>query len=415
MKIAILGYGKEGQCAEKWLRKQYPDAEFGVFDNFKTEDLGNFGLADFDLIVRTPSVSPVQIQRVAPNAEITSITKIFFEQCPCRIIGITGTKGKGTTASMTRDLLTAIGKKVWLVGNIGTPALEVLDKISESDVVVYELSSFQLWDLEKSPHVAVVLRVEPDHLNVHDDYDDYVNAKANITKWQTANDYCIYYNMNADSVRIANSGPAQKISYPIDDQKVQELVQNLRIAGEHNKENAEAAVLATATMLGVGLDKLLDRYEQELARALRDFKGLPHRLEFICEKDGVKYYDDSFSSAFPAMSVAIDTFKEKPTIIIVGGLDRGLDLTETKKKLFHSENIKKVVLIGQTRDKLAAGEDQDSFIIANNLEEAVSYARDEAKNYQDAVVLLSPGAASFDMFKNFEERGRKFQEVVRSL
>ena len=173
--------------------------------------------------------------------------------------------------------------------------------------------------------------------------------------------------------------------------------------------------MATAAALNIDLDTLLKKYSPEITEALQKFKGLPHRLEFICEKDSVKYYDDSFSSAFPAMNVAIDTFADHPTIIIAGGLDRGLDLTSAKQKLFHSHNIKKVILIGQTKAKLAEGDDETKFILAHDLFEAVRLAQKEAENYSNSIVLLSPGAASFDMFQNFEERGKKFQEIVLGL
>ncbi len=377
--------------------------------------MARFRLDDFDFIVRTPSVSPHEIAQVAPNAQITSVTKLFFEHCPCQIIGITGTKGKGTTASMARDLLENINQKVWLVGNIGTPALDILDQIHKTDIAIYELSSFQLWDLEQSPHIAVILRIEPDHLNVHNNYMDYVTAKTNIAKWQTSQDYCIYYSKNADSKQIAAVSAGQKITYPLANPSIAALVNELNVVGEHNKENAEAAILATAAALNIDLDTLLKKYSPEITEALQKFKGLPHRLEFICEKDSVKYYDDSFSSAFPAMNVAIDTFADHPTIIIAGGLDRGLDLTSAKQKLFHSHNIKKVILIGQTKAKLAEGEDETKFILAHDLFEAVRLAQKEAENYSNSIVLLSPGAASFDMFQNFEERGKKFQEIVLGL
>lgn len=415
MKIAILGYGKEGKCAEKWLRLQYPEAEIAIFDDFKIDELEKFGLEDFDLIARTPSVSPHEIAKVAPGAKTTSVTKIFFEQCPCKIIGITGTKGKGTTASMVRDLLAKIGQKTWLVGNIGVPALDVLTDIEADDVAIYELSSFQLWDLKKSPRVAVVLRIEPDHLNVHSDYNDYVSAKANITRWQNPNDFCIYYKENADSKRVAEMGEAKKIAYPVENAEIKKLTENLCIVGEHNKENAQAAILATAAILGMEPKELLGRHGNELAEALRSFRGLPHRLEFVREQNGIKYYDDSFSSALPAMSVAVDTFADEPTIIIAGGLDRGLNLTAAKQKLFQSKNIKKVILIGQTKEKLADGEDATKFLLANSLKDAVSLAQNEAEKYQNAIVVLSPGAASFDMFKNFEARGEEFQKIVRGL
>lgn len=414
-KIAILGYGKEGQSAERWLRKRYPEAEIAVLDNFKIDELAHFGLGDFDLIVRTPSVSPLRIKECAPNTKITSITKIFFDQCPCQIIGITGTKGKGTTASLISQILEKIGKKVWLVGNIGVPALEVLSEIKPDDIAVYELSSFQLWDLEISPKIAVVLRVEPDHLNVHHGYEDYVNAKSNIAKHQTPENSCIYYIDNPDSVKIAKQSKGNLLGYPIQDPLVQRFTNKIQIPGEHIRENAEAALLAVAAALNMSLPELLAKYDKQIIKALQEFKGLPHRLELVREIRNVKYYDDSFSSAFPALSVAIDTFSNSPTVIIAGGLDRGLDLTKTKQKLFRSKNIKKVILIGETAPQLAENESTEQYEIVKDLSGAVKRSQFWAEQYPNSIVVLSPGAASFDMFENFVDRGEKFQKLVKEL
>lgn len=414
-KIAILGYGKEGQSAEKWLRRHLPKADIVVFDNFKLDDLANFGLDKFDSVIRTPSVSPLEIQKYVKKEKISSITKIFFEQCPCKIIGVTGTKGKGTTASLIDQILEKVGKKVWLVGNIGTPALDILDQVKKDDIIVYELSSFQLWDLEVSPQIAVVLRIEPDHLNVHRDYNDYLNAKTNITKHQIPQDFCIYYEDNSDSAKVAHQSKGTLISYPIKDPAVQNVTKVIQIPGAHNRENAEAALLASAATLNMGITDFLANYKEQIIEALHEFKGLPHRLEFIRELKNVKYYDDSFSSAFPAMSVAIDTFANSPTIIIAGGLDRGLDLTDSKQKLFHSKNIKKIILIGETAKKLAEGEVSEQYEIVQSLAEAVKRSQFWAEQFPNSIVVLSPGAASFDMFKNFTDRGEQFQKLVKDL
>ena len=175
MKIGILGYGKEGKSAEKYFKTKTNEIE--IIDNFTTEELQQKDFSQFDLILRSPSVHP--------QSNFSSMTKYFFDHCPCPIIGVTGTKGKGTTCSIITDLLKNLDKNVYLIGNIGNPALDILDQLGTNDIVVYEMSSFQLWDLHKSPHIAVILGIEPDHLNVHDNYTDYINAKANIAKHQS--------------------------------------------------------------------------------------------------------------------------------------------------------------------------------------------------------------------------------------
>ena len=238
MKIALLGYGKEGQAAEKYFGKK--GATFDIFENFSYDEIAKKDYSSYDIILRSPSVPPI------PNEpKLSSLTKYFFDHCPCQIIGVTATKGKGTTCSFIESLLKALGEDVYLVGNIGTPAIEVLDNLKESSVVVYEMSSFQLWDLTKSPHIAVVGTIEPDHLNVHKDFDDYTSAKANICRHQSTNDYLVYYSKNPDSVKIASTSNAKKITYPFD--VPTDILDAVVIPGDHNKENAMAAIAAVAS------------------------------------------------------------------------------------------------------------------------------------------------------------------------
>lgn len=408
MKIAILGYGVEGKSIEAYFKND----DITIFDDFDPNSISE-KLTGFDLIFRSPSVPP------KPN--YTSATRYFFKHCPAPIIGVTGTKGKGTTCTITAAILSALGYKVHLIGNIGTPALSKLDKIKSDDVVIYELSSFQLWDLDKSPHVAGVLRIEPDHLDIHKDFEDYVSAKANITKYQSENDYCVYYANNSDSKKIAEFSSGTKLSYPLiipqDIEKVKELTRHLPLPGDHNQENATAAILIVAAYLGLSLPEFITQYHTEIVRALENFKGLPHRLSFVRELNGVKYYDDNYSSAFPALDVAIKSFKDQPIILITGGKDRGLDLTATKRAIFDTKNIKKAILIGETKQVLSKSENPTKYLLVETLKEAVSCAQEIAENYEteSPVVLMSPGAASFDMFENFKDRGEQFIKLVKGL
>jgi len=411
MKIGILGYGKEGKSAEKYFQKH--GAETQVFDNFTLDDLAKQDFSEFDLILRSPSVHPRQ--------DWFSSTRYFFQHCPCSIIGVTGTKGKGTTCSIITALLKKLGKKTWLVGNIGNPALDALDQITPDDAVVYELSSFQLWDLEQSPHIAVVLRIEPDHLNVHDGFADYVNAKANICKHQTPNDYCIYYKQNANAAQIATAGLAHKLSYPVKETNLNNLTQHLAIPGQHNRENAEAALLAVACYYDMSIEDFAHTYRDDIIDVFNHFHSLPHRLEFIRELNGVRYYDDNFSSAFPALDVALAAFPNHPVFLIAGGQNRSIDYAPTRERIFSAPNLQKAFLIGEISHILTQDISPTHYQLCNSLAEALNSARQAAeiaaKTHpgSPAIVLMSPGAPSFDMFQNFTDRGEQFQKLVKEL
>ena len=433
MNIAVLGGGVEGNAIKKYFTERGNHVQ--IFDNFKDEDIKNFKLEDYDEVFRSPSVHPL-------DKNWNSMTKYFFDNCKAKIIGVTGTKGKGTTCSIIVSILKEIiknsewpSREVYLVGNIGNPSIDELDKIGPDDIVVYEMSSFQLWDLEKSPHVAVVLRVEQDHLDRHFDLEDYHAAKANITRHQTADDFTIYYNNNENSKRIGNLSNGKKFTYPIyRSEKITAILNELQVPGEHNAENAEAALLAVAGFLNQPLEELLsdEKMLESIKTGVRNFKGLPHRIEFVRELNGVRYYDDNFSASYPATDVAIKTFENDPTILIAGGKDRNLDLSEYKKRLATAKNLKKVLLIGEIKEFLADGEDPAKFELFETLDEAINRAREIAEKIADdtsqnydlcipatkpvhPVVLMSPGAASFDMFKNFKDRGEQFQNLVKNF
>ena len=410
MKIAILGYGLEGKSVERYFKDK---AEITIFNDFS--ELPD--TSEFDLVFRTPSV---KFPEEEPE-NWTSVTRYFFDHCTCEIIGVTGTKGKGTTCTMTTELLKSLGKNVHLVGNIGEPSTDYLDKLSKNDVVVYELSSFQLWDLQKSPSVAVVLRIEPDHLNVHKDFDDYVFAKANIARHHSENDALIYFKNNPDSKRIADTSPAKKYSYPISSKSevLVKLLDSLPLVGEHNKENLEAALLATYSYLKtpLSLDEFLTENYEALESAIKKITPLPHHIELVRELNNVKYYDDSFCTVFPALDVALKSFENTPLVLIAGGSSKGTDLTPAKKAIFSHKNLIKAVLIGETAEELAKNEDEEKYIFAGtDFEKAIKTAQELAESTnKKAVVLLSPCAASFDMFKSYKDRGDQFKNIVSSL
>lgn len=363
-------------------------------------------LVDFDMVVRAPGIAP---RKISTHGKIWSATNEFFAKCAEKsvpIIGVTGTKGKGTTCSLIASILRAAGKTVHLVGNIGQPALEALAEIAPDDIVVYELSSFQLWDLERSPQVAVVLMVEPDHLDVHGNFEEYVSAKANITAHQTANDTLVFNQNNAISTQIAAQSVAKKVPYPF---AIDEFADSLQIPGAHNRENAAAALAATREF---AIDPEMIR------RGLASFTGLPHRLKLIRECGGVRYYDDNYSSAPGATLAAVRAF-DVPEVLILGGYDRGVDLKDLTVQLSQQPNLAHIILIGETGARL------EEFLVAQgygnvtrlegkpSMREIVAAATEKA--VPGGVVIMSPACASFDMFKNFADRGDQFVAEIEAL
>lgn len=407
MKIALLGYGKEGQAAENYFKTHF-NAECDIFENFTYDEIKQRDYSSYDIILRSPSVPPLYLTNES------SLTKYFFDHCPCPIIGVTATKGKGTTCSFIKSILDSLGEDAYLVGNIGAPSIEILDNLKPNSTVVYEMSSFQLWDLQKSPHIAVIGHLEPDHLNVHKDYADYLSAKANITRWQTENDYLIYYSKNPETVKIADTSKAQKIPYPY---KVpQDILAAIHLPGVHNQENALAAIAATASYQNISPDEFIREKKSQIIEGLRNFHGLPHRLEFLRELNGVKYYDDNFSTNPSSTRVAVNAFPDSNVVLILGGRDKTNyeDLPEIYE-IIKAPQIKKVILIGESGHELASRYQDSRFTLANSLEAAVQFARKTAESLNSAVVIMSPSAASFDMFENVYDRGEQYKKVISNL
>lgn len=409
MKIALLGYGKECRAVEKYFKNHCQDLEIDIFDNLTPAEIANEDYSSYDLVFRSPSIPPM------PEVKnFTSVTRYFLDHCPCPIIGITGTKGKGSTCAFTEAILKKLNEDVYLVGNMDIPAIEVLDQLTEHSIVIYEMSSFQLWDITKSPHVAVIGNIEPDHLNVHPDFDDYVNAKANIGRFQTPDDYMIYYTNDQDSVKAASISPAQKILYPFP--LPDDIAESINIPGAHNQANAAAAIAAVASYKHLSSNDFIKTYSGTIKQAFKNFKGLPHRLQFIRQLNNVKYYDDCLSTNPVSTRAAIDAFPDYSVIAIVGGRDKthNEDIPEICE-IITKDNVKKVVLIGESGHELYNHYHDARFVLAESLEEAIATARKAAETYENAIVLMSPSAASFDMFKNAYDRGEKYQIAVKSL
>ena len=408
MKIALLGYGKEGKSAEQYFKSHFDNVEIDIFEDFTYDEIENKDFSSYNLVLRSPSVPPLHL----PNE--SSLTRYFFDHCPCPIIGVTATKGKGTTCSFIKSLLDAERSDVYLVGNIGTPAIEVLDDLTQDSVVIYEMSSFQLWDLEKSPHIAIIGHLEPDHLNVHKDYADYLDAKTNICRHQTPDDYCIYNQENPESIKIANQSPAHKLPYPFS--IPDDISTAITIPGEHNKNNCIAAIAAVASLYNISPDEYLSSHKTSVLAGLKAFKGLPHRLEFLRELNDVKYYDDNFSTNPASTRVAINAFPEDNLVVIVGGRDKTdyKDLPEIYE-ILQSPNVKKIILIGESGHELAKKYQDNRFILVESFQEAIDTLKSEAEAIAPAIALMSPAAASFDMFENVYDRGAKFHQKIIDL
>lgn len=387
-KVAILGWGVDTQDVEPYLRAQGHEIDI-LSEPFENLD-------KYDMIVRSPGVN---IKRFK-GLNITSKIKIFFDVCPGKIIGVTGTKGKGTTSTLIYEILKKAGKKVFLGGNMGKGIFNSLSLMTSESWIVLELSSFQLIDLHKSPHIAVVLMTTSEHQDWHTSVEEYVDAKASITKHQLSSDFAIYNKDYPNSVRIGLQGQGKKIAICRED-----WTRQLRLRGDHNRENMAAAA-AVAQLIGVSI--------QEIEEVAKEFKGLEHRLEEVATVRGVTYFEDSFSTTPETTIAAIKSFTE-PLILIAGGSEKGSDFTELGKVISESKNIKAVILIGLMAERIDNSiVNRHLSIIRNlsNMEAIVKKASDIATSGD--VVLLSPAAASFDMFKNYKDRGEQFKASVKS-
>ena len=435
MKIVIAGYGIEGKASYEYWRARGDEVVIADERAELTDTPADAQIllgpntfarfAEFDYIVRSPSVRP---DKLPYGEKVWSATNEFFAKCPAPIIGVTGTKGKGTTSSLIASILRAAGKTVHLVGNIGQPALDVLSSIDPNDIVVYELSSFQLWDLQRSPHVAVILAIEPDHLDVHTDFNEYLAAKANIRKHQGQDDVCYYHSTNEFARQIAMTG-----DWPADQDEKQiwqaqafryatpEAVYTLdgnfmvhdavicptsavQLPGEFNVDNACAAISAARNFT-------VDN--EAIEAGLRVFTGLPHRLKFVAEKDGVKYYDDSIATTPGSAIAALKAFTQ-PKVIILGGSDKGADYTNIVELCRATDT--QVIAVGQTGlviRELCVKLGVVCVRVDGRMAEAVLKAHEIA--HTGDVVILSPASASFDQYNSYADRGDQFIAAVEAL
>lgn len=443
MKIAIIGYATEGAASyEYFVRGGH---EVTICDRATDIELPpgsaaqlgvNYlaGLDRFDVVVRSAGIPPSVLLAENPDSasKITTAVNEFLRVCPTQnVIGITGTKGKGTTSTLTAKMLEAAGKTVWLGGNIGRSPLEFIDDIKPDDWVVLELSSFQLSDVQHSPHIAVCLMVVPEHLNWHADMADYVAAKSHLFSGQKRDDVAIYYAESDTSRDIAAHGDGTKVPYyappgahivdgsiVIADHRICQT-NELKLLGRHNWQNACAAVTAVWQALKPSAPSEIDTAKTAIRDVLTTFSGLPHRIEFVREVHGIRYYNDSFATGLHATIAALEAIAE-PKVLIVGGFERMLPLEHFAEYVAEKKSaFSNILVIGQSGPRLAnvlqdAGVAHFTLDTTSKTMPEIIRAATALAHPGDAV-LLSPGFASFDMFKNFEERGDLFRQEVNAL
>lgn len=423
--ILVLGTGREGRSVLRFLENNFPDKKIDVADKrvpldlpknvgktfFKDEYLKH--LNGYDVIIKSPGIPYFEeIRSAKEDKRITSSTALFLQNCKGKVIGVTGTKGKSTTSAMIYEVLKNGGLKTHLIGNIGTPALDYLEKDSKDTIFVYELSSFQLEDLDVSPNIAVITNIYPEHLDHHGKFSVYIEAKKNITRFQKETDYLIYNEDNPQVNFIAKESYAQKLPYSKQSKKtIVELIHKdaLPLLGEFNILNVMPAVV---------IGKLFEIPDKEIEEAIVNFKPLPHRLEYVGEFWGVRFYNDSLSTIPQATAAALSALGKNVETLITGGFDRGIDYSLLGPAIV-SAKIKNLILFPSTGERIWEAVKNQKLknkiqnFDANNMKEAVELAFKHTS--QGKIVLLSPASSSFNMFKDYADRGSQFKKYVTSF
>ncbi len=448
-KIAIIGLGVSNLPLLDYLYQK--KAKVTVFDERNLDEIPkdimdkimtyefeySFGknslekLTGFQIIFRSPSCLPTRIELEKARKEgaiVTTEIEMLMEMCPGKIIGVTGSDGKTTTTSMINSILKKANYNTFLGGNIGTPLFTRLAEMTPEDIVVLELSSFQLMNMSISPQIAVITNVTPNHLNIHKDYQEYIDAKKNIFKFQDENGILILNYDNSITKECAKQANGKVIFFSsetkldngfiVDENIIKECndkirkhildTKNVILRGNHNYQNIATAIAATKTLVDIDI----------AIEAIKEFKPVEHRIEFVREIDGVKWYNDSASSSPTRTLSGINSFHEN-IVLIAGGYDKNLDYEPLGKPII--DKVSNLILIGQTSEKIydvvkLESENQNKKIPINmceSLEQAIEVAKKVTKKGE--VVLFSPASASFDMFKDFADRGNKFKNLVNKI
>ena len=448
-KVAVIGLGVSNMPLLEYLYEK--KAQVTVFDERTMDEIPSetinkintyefsysFGknclekLNGFNIIFRSPSCLPTrtELQKEAERgAIVTTEVEMLMEMCPCKIVGITGSDGKTTTTSLINAILKKARYKTFLGGNIGTPLFTKLPEMEPNDIVVLELSSFQLMNMHISPDIAIITNITPNHLNIHKDYQKYIDAKKCIFKNQNEKGILIlnYDNdITRECAKEANGNVvffSSKVKldngFIVDGNIIKECNDKVRkhilntdeviLRGNHNFQNIATALAATKTLVDTDI----------AVQAIKEFKPVEHRIEFVKEIDGVKWYNDSASSSPTRTISGINAFKEN-IILIAGGYDKNLEYEPLAKPVV--DKVSTLILIGQTAEKIYDVVKNESekenkkinIYMCDTLEQTIEIAKKSAK--KGDVVLFSPASASFDMFKNFADRGHKFKDLVNKI
>ena len=448
-KVAVIGLGVSNLPLLEYLYEK--KAQVTVFDERTMDEIPSetinkintyefsysFGknclekLNGFNIIFRSPSCLPTRTElqkETERGAIVTTEVEMLMEMCPCKIVGVTGSDGKTTTTSLINAILKKAGYKTFLGGNIGTPLFTKLPEMEPNDIVVLELSSFQLMNMHISPDIAIITNITPNHLNIHKDYQEYIDAKKCIFKNQNEKGILIlnYDNdITRECAKEANGNVvffSSKVKldngFIVDGNIIKECNDKVRkhilntdeviLRGNHNFQNIATALAATKTLVDTDI----------AVQAIKEFKPVEHRIEFVNEIDGVKWYNDSASSSPTRTISGINAFKEN-IILIAGGYDKNLEYEPLAKPVV--DKVSTLILIGQTAEKIYDVVKNESekenkkinIYMCDTLEQTIEIAKKSAK--KGDVVLFSPASASFDMFKNFADRGHKFKDLVNKI
>jgi UDP-N-acetylmuramoyl-L-alanine---L-glutamate ligase len=423
-KILILGFGREGMDTFLFLKNAFPEKNIGIADKNEKVSLPSIrarsgitwylgqnylaALKNYEVIIKSPGI-PTKIisPLLTKNQTLTSQTEIFFDNCPGKIVGVTGTKGKSTTSALIYAILKAGGFRTFLAGNIGKPVLALLPDAKKKDIYVYELSSHQLQNLKKSPYVAVFLNIYPEHLDYYKNFEEYAQAKANITLYQNKKDYLVYNARDPLVKKIAQKSKAKKIPIAKDAEFLAQIENKVRLIGKFNQQNMTIAA---------AVGKIFKISEKNIKKALKNFKPLEHRLEKVGTRKGITFYDDALSTIPETAIAAIDALGKNVQTILLGGFDRGINFEKLAKRLVQSE-IKNLIffpttgqIIWQEIKKLGQEENFKAFFV-DNMKDAVKIAYQNTE--AGKICLLSCASTSFSIFKDYQEKGNLFKKFVK--
>lgn len=447
--ILILGYGREGQSVHRYLVEHFPHLTIGIADKISVKPILNDNVAlhtggaylealsQYDTVVRSPGVPPFLSEFFAyqkHGGHTSSATNIFFSVCPGKIIGVTGTKGKSTTASLIAEILKTTYADVRLVGNIGQPALDFLEGSDQDTIFVAELSSHQLADIRYSPQVAVILAIVPEHFDYYPDLASYAAAKGNIVARQSTNDIVVFNPSNALADKQAKRSRGKKLMYGLKQRdRAIAFIEKKAIVTNAYGVKEEILPVSEIPLLG-NLDNVLAAVAVGIAfdvpvplmrGAIGAFHPLPHRLEFVGEFRRIRFYNDSLSTIPEATIHALEALGSDVATLIAGGYDRGLDFTKLGEYLVKT-SIKTLILFPPTGEKIWKAVKQATQATpatparpeihkfdVKTMKEAVRLAYQHTP--PGKICLLSPASASFNLFRDYEDRGNQFKEWVKKL